>query len=94
MSWLRRRTGPDIKGWHFMAINDACGWRRAMAYIGSSQDGLGLLLGGRYPIRNHWSGLGFDLGDEAGGHGGPDDVVAAVVLAGDAVEGLAGDWSR
>ena len=40
MSWLRRRTGPDIKGWRFMAINDACGWRRAMAYIGSSRDGL------------------------------------------------------
>ena len=33
-------------------------------------------------------GAGPDLGDDAGGHGGPDDVVAAVVLAGDAVERL------
>ena len=36
----------------------------------------------------HRSGAGFDLGDDAGGHGRPDDVVAAVVLSGDAVEGL------
>ena len=34
------------------------------------------------------AGAGLDLGDETGGHGGPDDVVAEVVLAGDAVEGL------
>ena len=34
---------------------------------------------------------GRDLGDEIGGYGGPDDVVAAVVLAADAVELLVVD---
>ena len=38
--------------------------------------------------RRHRSGTRLDFGDDAGGHGGPDDVVAAVVLAGDAVEGF------
>ena len=36
----------------------------------------------------HRAGAGPDLGDHAGGHRGFDDVVAAVVLAGDAVKGL------
>ena len=36
----------------------------------------------------HRSGAGFDLDDDAGGHRIPDDVVAAVVLAGDAVQRL------
>ena len=45
--------------------------------------------GGHSPVHGHCrSGAGPDLGDDAGGHGGPDDVVAAVVLAGDAVEAL------
>ena len=38
--------------------------------------------------RRDRSGAGFNFGDDAGGHGGPDDVVAAVVLAADAVQGL------
>ena len=34
------------------------------------------------------SGAGPDLGDDAAGHGSPDDMAAAVVLAADVVEGL------
>ncbi len=37
---------------------------------------------------HHRSGAGPDLGDDAGGHGGPDDVMAAVVLTANPVEGL------
>ena len=60
-----------------------------MAYTGSSLEGPEALLGGRSPVHGyHRTGAGLDLGDHAGGHGGPDDVVAAVVLAGDAVEAL------
>ena len=36
----------------------------------------------------HGTGAGPDLGDDAGVYSGPDDVVATVVLAADAVEGL------
>ena len=35
---------------------------------------------------HHGSGAGFHLGDDAGSHRGPDDVVAAVILSRDAVE--------
>ena len=38
--------------------------------------------------RRHRSGTRLDFGDDAGGHRGPDDLVAVVVLAGDAVEGF------
>ena len=49
-----------------------------------------IILGGRRSPRRrgHRTGYGFDLGDYTGGHRGPNDVVAAVVLATDAVEGL------
>ena len=60
-----------------------------MAYTGSTL--MGPVIPGRshYPRRGrHRSDAGPDLGDDAGGHGGPDDVVAAVVLTADAVEGL------
>ena len=36
----------------------------------------------------HGTGPRFDLGDDAGGHRGLDDVVAAAGLAGDLVQGL------
>ena len=42
-------------------------------------------LVGAWPPR---AGAGLDLADDAGGHGGPDDVVAAVVLISDALKGL------
>ena len=36
----------------------------------------------------HRPGAGLDLGDDAGGHVRPDDVVAAVLLVADAVQRL------
>ena len=48
-----------------------------------------VIAGGNLPWHRHCrSGAGFHLGDYAGGHRGPDDVVAAVVLTDDLVEGL------
>ena len=37
---------------------------------------------------NNRVGAGLDLGDDVVGHRGPDAVMAAVVLPGDAVEGV------
>ena len=34
-----------------------------------------------------WATTGSDLGDDVGGDG-PDDMVASIVLAGDAIQGL------
>ena len=60
-----------------------------MAYAKSMLVRLVIPSGIRSPRHGgHRSGAGLDLRDYAGGHGHPDDVVAAVVLAGDAVEGL------
>ena len=71
------------------AINDAQGWCRVMTYIESVLVGSVVLGGLRSPGHGHHrTGAGLDLSDDAGGHRSPDDVVAAVVLAGDAVEGL------
>ena len=43
----------------------------------------------RYPRRGHClAGYGFDLGNDPGGNRGPDDVVSAVVLDSDAMDGL------
>ena len=68
---------------------DPQGWRRVMAFIESVLVGLGALVGGRSPGQGHHrTGAGPDLGDDAGGGRRPDDVVAAVVLAGDAVQAL------
>ena len=67
-----------------------------MVYIESVLVGPVVLGGTRSSGHDHHrTGAGFDLGDDAGGHRSPDDVVAAVVLAGDAVEGLDVDgvWS-
>ena len=59
------------------------------AYPWSVLAGPVVLAGGYLPWHGHCrSGASLDLGDDAGGHGGPDDVVAAVVLAGDAVQTL------
>ena len=71
------------------AINDAQGWCRVMTYIESLLVGSVVLGGLRSPWPGyHRTGAGLDLGDDAGGRRSPDDVVSAVVLAGDAVEGL------
>ena len=60
-----------------------------MAFIESVLVGLGALVGGRSPGQcHHRTGAGPDLGDDAGGGRRPDDVVAAVVLSGDAVQAL------
>ena len=92
MTWPSSRSGAgqDLVSTLFTprAISVAQGWRKVIAYTGSSLEGPEPLLGGRRPVRHHRSGAGLNLGDHAGGHGGPDDVVAAVVLAADAVEGL------
>ncbi len=49
-----------------------------------------VILGGRRSPRRrgHRTGAGLDLGDDAGDHCGPDDVISAVVLAGDSVQAL------
>ena len=66
-----------------------------MAYMGSAPVGLVIFGRGPSPMgRRHRSGAGCHLGDDAGGHRGPDDVVAAVVLAADAIEGLHVDGVR
>ena len=75
------------------AISVAQGWCRVMAYTGSSREGTVMFHGGHSAVRGYHgaapgAGPGPDLGDEAGGHRGPDDVVTAVVLDADAVEGL------
>ena len=54
------------------AISDAQGWCSVMAYTVSALAQRVMLGRGRSPM----------------GHRGPDDVVAAVILAADAVEGL------
>ena len=74
------------------ATNDAQNWRRAMAHI-MSVLGRPVILGReRSPRRVHCrTRSGYDLGDDAGGHRGPDDVVSAVALAPDAMEGLDAD---
>ena len=49
--------------------------------------GSGVLVGGRSPGHGHHrAAAGPDLGDDAGIRRGPDDVVAAVIPAGDAVQ--------
>ena len=80
------RVSTVLSPW---AISDAQGWCSVMAYTGSTL--MGPVIPGRrhYPRRGrHRSDAGPDLGDDAGGHAGPDDVVAAVVLAADAVQAL------
>ena len=69
--------------------SDAQNWRSAMAHIGSVL-GRPVILGReRSPTRGHCRvGSGYDLGDDAGGHRGPDDVVSAAVLAPDSIDGL------
>ena len=70
-----------------LAISAAQGRCKVMAYTGSPLEGPVTFHGGYSPRRGrHRSGAGPNLGDHAGGHGGPDDAVAAVVLAGDALE--------
>ncbi len=78
------------------AVSDAPGWCSVMAYAGSALVGLAIFGRGHSPMsRRHRSGTRLDFGDDAGGHRGLDDVVAVVVLAGDAVEGLHVDgWER
>ena len=70
-------------------IRDVPGWRRVTAHTGSALVRPVVLDGGHSSGHGRdRSGAGPDLGDHAGGHGSPDDVVAAVVLSGDAVQAL------
>ena len=60
-----------------------------MAYIEPLPVRLIVLRGGRSPGQGHRrAGAGPDLGDDAGRRRGPDDVMAAVVLAADPVQAL------
>ena len=68
-------------------IDDSQSWRTVMTHTGSALVGPVVLDGGRSPGHDrHRSGASSDLGDDAGDHRGPDDVVAAVVLAADPVQ--------
>ncbi len=71
------------------AISGVRGWRRMTAYTSSALAGPVVLDRRRSSEhRCHRAGAGLDLGDVSGGHSGPDDVMAAVVLAADAVKAL------
>ena len=61
-----------------LAVSVAQGWCKVMAYTGSSLEGSVTFHGGYSPVHGHRrTGAGLDLGDDADGRGGPDDVVAA-----------------
>lgn len=91
----RRRPGPGLHG------PDAQGDQRGLGLV--QGDGVHQFTGRgvRYAPQGllpgnggDWAGASLHLGDDAGGHRGPDDVVAAVVLAGDAVQCLHVDGMR
>ena len=77
MTWPSRRSGAGQD----LVLHSSLQGRLAQPRAGAERL--------RSPVHGrHGTSAGVDFGDHTGGDGDPDDMVAAVVLAGNAVEGL------